>query len=95
MIEHFGCDSTSMTEAGTNDVHFTKDELNALRYASGFVPLKLLRKYERKKGEKFDQFDQFEMCLVKSLISLKCVLEKWLSWENQQTLPNTLQSGLT
>ena len=47
------------------EVQLSKDELNALRYASGYVPMKLLKKYE-KKGEMErmgKKIDQFEMCL--------------------------------
>lgn len=58
--KQFGCDTGPVTRAATVDVEFNKDELNALRYACGYVALKLLRKYKRKRGEKFDQF---EMCL--------------------------------
>ena len=66
-ILNFGCDTKNVTDASTNDVNFSRDELNALRYACGYVPLKLLQKYEKKE--------------VKSLISLRCALEKWLSLE--------------
>ncbi len=38
---------------------FTQEELNALRYACGYVPHKLLKKYEKRTGKK--------------LINLKCV----------------------
>ena len=52
---------------GTVEVQLSKDELNALRYASGYVPRKLLKRYE-KKGERErkkmgKKIDQFEMCL--------------------------------
>ena len=33
-----------------------KDELNVLQYACGYVPHTLLKKYEKKKGEKYDRF---------------------------------------
>lgn len=39
---------------------FTHEELNALRYACGYVGFKLLKKYEKRSGKKADQF---EMCL--------------------------------
>ena len=44
------------------EIELSKDELNALRYACGYVALKLLKKYENKKdlGKKSEQF---EMCL--------------------------------
>ena len=59
--KQFGCDTGPVTRAATVDgVEFNKDELNALHYACGYMALKLLRKYKRKRGKKFDQF---EMCL--------------------------------
>ena len=44
------------------EMELSKDELNALRYACGYVAVKLLKKYEKKKdlGKKSEQF---EMCL--------------------------------
>ena len=46
--EHFAVERApkSIVEA-----QFPKDELNGLQYASGYVPMKLLKRYE-KKGEK-------------------------------------------
>ena len=38
------------------DVVFTRDELNALRYACGYVAHSLLKRFEKKVGEKFSQF---------------------------------------
>ena len=34
----------------------TKDELNAMQYACGYVPHKLLKKYEKRSGNKYSQF---------------------------------------
>ena len=39
--KQFGCDTGPLTRAATVDVEFNKDELNALRYACGYVALKL------------------------------------------------------
>ena len=36
-----------------------KDELNALRYAGGFVPHSLLKRYEKKSGPKFEEYVEF------------------------------------
>ena len=62
--EHFAVERAPQS---TVEVQLSKDELNALRYASGYVPMKLLKKYE-KKGEMErkrmgKKIDQFEMCL--------------------------------
>ncbi len=34
----------------------TKDELNAMQYVGGYVPHKLLKKYEKRSGTKYSQF---------------------------------------
>ena len=39
----------------SSDTVFSKDELNALQYACGYVPHALLKGYEKRCGEKFDQ----------------------------------------
>ena len=39
---------------------FTTDELNVMRYACGYVPHKLLQKYENKSG---DMYSQYVQCL--------------------------------
>ena len=62
--EHFAVERAPQS---TVEVQLSKDELNALRYASGYVSRKLLKKYE-KKGEKErkkmgKKIEQFEMCL--------------------------------
>jgi hypothetical protein len=62
--EHF---AVERTPKDTVEIQLSKDELNALRYASGYVPRKILKKYE-KKGEKErkrieKKLEQFEMCL--------------------------------
>ena len=38
------------------EVVLTVDELNALRYACGYVSHRLLKKFEKRKGDKFCQF---------------------------------------
>ena len=48
-------------------MQLSKDKLNALCYTSGYVPMKLLKRYE-KKGERErkkmgKKIDQFEICL--------------------------------
>jgi coiled-coil and C2 domain-containing protein 1 len=36
----------------------TEDELNALQYAAGYVPHALLKKYEKRSGEKYAAFTE-------------------------------------
>ena len=42
--------------ATTKESSMGKDELNALRYAGGFVPHSLLKRYEKKSGKKFEEY---------------------------------------
>ena len=44
----------------------TKDELNALRYAAGYVPHSLLKRYEKRGGEKNSQF---VVCLAEMAVA--------------------------
>lgn len=37
-------------------VHLTVDEMNAMRYACGYVPHSLLKRYQVKSGQKYAQF---------------------------------------
>ena len=64
MKVHFAVDRAPKITA---EVHITKDELNALRYASGYLPVKLLKRYEKKGGMERKKMgrkmEQFEMCL--------------------------------
>ena len=62
--QHFAADRPSKGGVDADqEIQLSKDEMNALRYASGYVPMKLLKKYE-KKGKKFGKkAEQFEMCL--------------------------------
>ena len=57
--EHF---AVERPPKGTVEVQLSKDELNALCYASGYVPMKLLKKGERER-KKMGKIDRFEMCL--------------------------------
>ena len=50
--------SPTVMEATTREVVLGKDELNAVRYAAGFVPHILLKKYEKQTDKKSSQFVQ-------------------------------------
>ena len=45
-------------QTATAPTQFTTDELNAMRYACGYVPYKLLKKYDNKTGEMYSQYVQ-------------------------------------
>ena len=57
LIEHFTQQSSSH---GEHDVAesppLSKDELNAICYVGGYVPHSLLKRFEKRKGKKYDQF---------------------------------------
>ncbi len=48
--EHFSAFAVQDTDFTEQEL--TSDELNAMRYACGYVPHKLLKKYEKRSGEK-------------------------------------------
>ena len=57
--EYFGS-ARAVPASRPADEQFTPDELKALRYACGYVPHKLLKKYEKRGDVKANQF---EVCL--------------------------------
>ena len=60
--EHFAVDRPPKS---TVEMQLSKDELNALCYASGYIPRKLLKKKGEREREKMGKkVDQFEMCLA-------------------------------
>ena len=52
ILKEYFAVSPSKMSTNSEDVQFTKDELNALRYASGYVPIVLLKAFERIKDRK-------------------------------------------
>ena len=50
--------SSDPTSTASTPVELSSDELNAMRYACGYVPRSLLKKYETKCGEVYSQFVQ-------------------------------------
>ena len=67
------------------DVVLTVDELNALRYACGYVSHRLLKKFEKRKGDKFRQFVHClgEMAVVGEGGDVLAYTHKWLSLVNR------------
>ena len=48
--QHFAADRPSKGGIDADqEIQLPKDEMNAFRYASGYVPMKLLKKYETRK----------------------------------------------
>ena len=56
LSEHLEPPSSSQSRPVSEDEPMSKDELNALQYAGGYVPHSLLKKYEKQAGLKYDQF---------------------------------------
>ena len=52
--QHFS--ATSLTLSPTPVTEMTTDELNALQYAAGYIPHALLKKYEKRTGQKYEEF---------------------------------------
>ena len=82
--EYFGS-TRAVPASRPADEQFTPDELNALRYACGYVPHKLLKKYEKRGDEKANQF---EMCLSEMSVAgdssdLLAYTTKWFDLVNR------------
>ena len=60
--QYFTAEASEIESYQSEEVLLSKDELNSLRYACGYVALKLLKRYENKKhlGKKGEEF---ETCL--------------------------------
>ena len=76
--------STTETE-DTRNVNMSADELNVIRYVSGYVARQLLRKYEKKSGE---VHDQFVICLSEMAVEgegsdLLYYTKKWMEIVNR------------
>ena len=57
LMEHFTHQSSSHGEHDAAEgPPLSKDELNGMRYAGGYVPHSLLKRFEKRKGKKYDQF---------------------------------------
>ena len=56
MIEHYDSMVASSSNAVAVVPPLNAEEENALRYVSGYVALKLMRKYEKEEGKKAMQF---------------------------------------
>ena len=62
LLREFSADAASsshpINDPSSEQAHtsLTEDELNALRYACGYIPHNLLKKFQRRSGTKYDQF---------------------------------------
>ena len=58
----------------------SKDELNALQYACGYIPHALLKRYEKHTGSKFDKFIK---CLGDMAVRSECNSENLLDYTKE------------
>ena len=65
LLKEHGSRPLRSSESVVQELQLTKDELNALRYTSGYVAVKLLKKYEKEHSRRTfgAKAEQFEMCL--------------------------------
>ena len=63
-----------------NDEIFSKDEVNALRYACGYVPRCLLRRYEKYDGDKYMTFVK---CLGERAVACEGTVHDFLSYTRE------------
>ena len=65
LLKEHGSRPLRSSESVVQELQLTKDELNALRYTSGYVAMKLLKKYEKEHSRRTfgAKAEQFEMCL--------------------------------
>ena len=66
-------------------VRLSQDEVNALRYAAGFVPHSLLKRFEKRKGEKYSQFTTClgEMAVISEESDILSYTTKWFKLVNR------------
>ena len=86
LSKHFSTNSKTVSNV-TEEVILTKDELNALQYAGGFVPHALLKRYERF-GKKYECFFEClgEMAVVSEKNDFLDYTKEWLSKVNRGSL---------
>ena len=86
MRDHFTA-TTVATQTPESHVTLTGDELNALRYACGYVAHSLLKKFEKQRT-RVDKFSQFITCLGEMAVvgegdNLLTYTEKWFDLVNR------------
>ena len=54
--QHFSATSLTLSPTPARVTEMTTDELNALQYAAGYIPHALLKKYEKRTGQKYEEF---------------------------------------
>ncbi len=84
MKEELDKDSTSRATV-TEPVVPSADELNAFRYAAGFVPHSFNKRFEKRQGEKFSKFITClgEMAVVGEGGDILSYTSKWLDQVNR------------
>ena len=78
--EHFAVERPPKS---STEIQLSKDELNALRYVSGYVPMKSTKKRGTREEKRWGR----------RLTSLKCAWATWLSPARKLILHNTQVNG--
>ena len=75
----------SSTAVPSPTVEMSTDELNTVPYAAGYVPHALLRKYEKRKGNKYEMFIEClqDMAVASEDNDFLEYTKKWFSQVNQ------------
>ena len=85
VAEYFSLHTANSKEDIAVPLVFTEDEMNAMRYACGYVPHALLKKYEKKCGDKYSNFVQClgDMAIEGEGSDVLTYTTKWLEQVNR------------
>ena len=85
VAEYFSLHTANSKENIAVPPVFTEDEMNAMRYACGYVPHALLKKYEKKCGDKYSNFVQClgDMAIEGEGSDVLTYTTKWLEQVNR------------
>ena len=72
--------SQSCAATSSQSLELPSDELNALRYACGYVPYALLKRYEKRSSNKYDEFIE---CLGEMAVHSDVGSEDFLSYTRE------------
>lgn len=84
LLNHFSKASSAIESKCVDEVSLSKDELNILRYVSGFVPHSLLKRFERSE-QKYGRFCEClgEMAVVSDHSDFLDYTKEWISKVNR------------
>ena len=85
LCQHFSANTSSAAKSTPRIENLTADELNALQYAAGYVPHALVKKYEKRTGEKYEAFIEClgDMAVVSEDVDFLDYTKKWINKVNR------------